>query len=550
MKREMSRPIVLSGFMGAGKSTVGARVARSAGLIFVDLDDEVSAAFACSIPDVFLRFGEPAFRAMEQRILRQAVSLPGRVVALGGGAVCAPQARELLRRSSTWIHLDVPLTELQRRVAAVGAAARPLWRDPDALAALFASRQDDYAAAPLRVDGSGPPDQVARAVQTLVGAAAPSSPREVAPMAPVTLDVALPGAAYTIRVGRQLDGVGAALAGIGQGPIALLTDWNVGPLHMDALVAELAAHGRPVVPLTLPAGEDHKRIRPVLDAVDRLLDAGWQRSAPVVALGGGVLGDMAGLAAALLLRGVPFVQVPTTLLAMVDSSVGGKVGVNHRSGKNLIGQFHQPALVWTDLAYLDTLPDRELRAGLGEVVKTALIGDVALFEALESDPGSYLARDPARLADAVLRCCRVKASIVAVDERERGRRAVLNLGHTVGHGLEQVCGYGHLRHGEAVAIGLVAAAEIGAAEGVGPADLPDRLRRLLAALGLPTRSPPVSISALASALKGDKKLKGDALTWILVTAIGEVGSYSAPIETLRGRLDTLVGRRVLEERGG
>lgn len=536
--------------MGAGKSTVGARLARSRGLVFVDLDEELEAAFARPIKDVFDTFGEPAFRAMEKRLLLQALSLPNRVVALGGGAVCDADSRDALRRRARWVHLDVSFPELERRIAASGALTRPLWREPARVRALYDARAGDYAHAPLRVDADGPPEQVTRAVAAVLDAV-PSPPPVPPPATPPTVvPVAVPGAAYDVVVGRALTGLGARIAGVGRGPVAVLTDWNVGPLHLEPLVQGIEAAGRSVVSLTLPAGEEHKTVRPVLDSVDRLLDAGWQRSAPVVALGGGVLGDMTGLVASLLLRGVPFIQVPTTLLAAVDSSVGGKVGVNHRTGKNLIGHFHQPTLVWTDLAYLDTLPDRELRAGLGEVVKTALIGDPELFARLEADPTAWLARDPAVLADGVARCCRVKAAIVAEDARERGRRAVLNLGHTVGHGLEAVCGYGTLRHGEAVAIGLVAAAELGVAEGITPADLPDRLRTLLTALGLPVKAPPVQIAPLVAAMERDKKLKGDALTWILISAIGEVDAKSTPITALPDQVDRLIERGVLEPSGG
>ncbi len=537
--------------MGAGKSTIGARVARSRGLVLVDLDEELEAACALPVPAIFERWGEPAFRAMEERLLLQAVSLPDRVVALGGGAVESAASRRVLRERATWIHLDVPFAELDRRVKASGGkAARPLWADLAAAHGLFEARRQHYAEAPLRVDAEGPAAQVTRSIDALLDALPAEASRPAPVVVPHRLQVQVPGADYPVVVGRGMEDGGASIAKVGVGPIAVLTDWNVGPLHQDQLVDGLRAEGRDVLPVTLPAGEDHKETRPVLDAVDRLLDHGWQRSAPVVALGGGVLGDMSGLVASLVLRGVPFVQVPTTLLAMVDSSVGGKVGVNHRQGKNLIGHFHQPALVWTDLAYLDTLPDRELRAGLGEVVKTALIGDPELFGRLEAAPEAYLARDPAALSDAVLRCCRVKAAIVADDERERGRRAVLNLGHTIGHGLEAACGYGHLRHGEAVAIGLVAAAEIGAAEGIGPPDLPARLRSLLARLGLPTAAPPVPIPALRDALMRDKKLKGDALTWILVSEIGEVLVSPSPIATLQERLDLLIERRVLTHTGG
>jgi shikimate kinase/3-dehydroquinate synthase len=526
-------PIALSGFMGAGKTTIGARLARSRGLVFVDLDEELAAAFACSLGDVFARDGEAAFREMEERLLWQALSLPDRVVALGGGAVLSERNRSALAARATWIHLEVPLRELERRVGA--APGRPLW--DDRVAERFAARAPLYGEAHYQVDG---------AIEHILDAS-PRTPVAPPPArAPVTETVAVPGASYDVVVGRGLhEEFGPRLSTIGAGPIALLTDWNVGPLHGDAALRRLRTGGRRVSIQTLPAGEEHKALPAVTKVVERLLDAGWQRRAPVVALGGGVLGDMAGLVAALLLRGVPFVQVPTTLLAMVDASVGGKVGVNHRRGKNLIGSFWQPALVWTDLAYLDTLPDRELRAGLAEVVKTALLGDTELFERLEREPRAYLSRDPDALMDAVLRCVRFKAGIVARDAREAGVRASLNLGHTVGHALEATAAPGILRHGEAVAIGLVAAVEVSRAEGLCDDALPDRLRGVLTGLGLPIAAPPLPRSGLVAAINGDKKLNDDDVLWILVETIAQPRLVMSPLADLDARLDTLERAGVL-----
>lgn len=540
------RPVALSGFMGAGKSTLGARIARSRGLGFVDLDAELEAAFGRPVAAVFAEEGEEAFRAMEARLLQQALALPDRVVALGGGAIVDAASREILKARATWVHLDVPLHELERRVSLQGET-RPLWGDAAEVARRFEERAPLYAEAPHRLDAEGRPGDVAlRLSQLLDSIDAPveppaprSSQRVVVPLDP----------SYEVVIGRTMEGLSAAIGGIGHGPIAVLSDWNVGPLHQDDVLGRLEATGRPLVPLTLPAGEENKQLAPVTDAVARLLDRGWQRGAPVVALGGGVLGDMAGLVAALLLRGVPFVQVPTTMLAMVDSAVGGKVGVNHRRKKNLIGQFHQPALVWADLAWLDTLPDRELRAGLAEVVKTALLGDEALLERLENEPGAYLARDPDALSDAVARCVRFKAQVVAEDEREAGRRAILNLGHTLGHAIEAAASPEQFRHGEAVAIGLVAAAELSEREIGADKGLADRIRALLTSLGLPIRAPRLPRSAILSAMRGDKKLKDGAVTWILMETIGRPRLVSCPVADLDARIDVLVDAGVLTEPG-
>jgi 3-dehydroquinate synthase len=332
---------------------------------------------------------------------------------------------------------------------------------------------------------------------------------------------------------------------VGEGPIALLTDWNVGPLHADGVAQLLAASGRRLERVVLPAGEERKRIGPVVDVVERLLDRGWQRSAPVVALGGGVLGDMAGLVAALTLRGVPFVQLPTTLLAMVDSSVGGKVGVDHRGGKNLIGAFHQPRAVVADLAFLRTLPERELRAGFGEVVKSALLGDPDLVDLLESRPEDAIGSDAQLLVEIVARCVAFKAEVVAEDALEAGRRKILNFGHTIGHALEAVTGFTTLRHGEAVAIGMVAAAHLSVDRLGAPAELPARIARLLESLGLPTIAPPVSFERLTDAMMGDKKRVGDEIAWVFLQDVGDPRIVPVSTRDLGDMLRLLADRGIL-----
>ncbi|HCP47662.1 MAG TPA: 3-dehydroquinate synthase [Deltaproteobacteria bacterium] len=548
------RPIAISGFMGAGKTTVGERLARKLGYTFVDLDREIEAAFACSVDAIFERFGEPAFRAMEERLLRQAVARANRVVALGGGAVCSPEARQHLRDRAVWVHLDVPFEELARRVQRDGAKARPLWSDVEVARRLFVRRQEVYEGAPWTVDGSADPVSVAAALEEVTreqvlgaGLAQSLVPQQVEP---TRFDVDIEGESYPVVVGRDLlSELAAEVASIGVGPIALLTDWNVGVLHGDAVEETLRATKRDVVRFTLPAGEAHKEMVPVLEAVDQLLNYGWQRQAPVVALGGGVLGDMGGLVASLTLRGVPVVQVPTTLMAMVDSGIGGKVGVNHRAGKNLIGTFHQPSLVWSDLAFLDTLDDRAYRSGLAEVVKVGLLGDLRLLELLETRATDVLDRDPQLLNELVLRSCRFKASVVEQDALESSSRRLLNLGHTVGHALESTLGYGHLLHGEAVAIGLVAAAELGAALGVTPESLSGRIRLILESLGLPNSGPPVARGPFGRALSGDKKLVGWGIQWVLLEDAGQPRLQELPLDDLERWLTILDGSGVVPLRG-
>ncbi len=536
--------------MGAGKTTIGERVARLLNCSFVDLDSEIERAFACPVEDIFAQHGEAAFRAMESRLLRQALSVCGRVVALGGGAVLAEENRERLRSMSTWVNLDVSLAAARSRLLD-SCDRRPMWGSALEVEELHASRQDFYAQAPHRVNSEAPLGEVAAAIEALAKAAdSPVTAAAVDELVARRLAVDIPGSAYEVVVGRQmLSQLAPELETISSGAVALLSDWNVAPLHGERVARALGSVGRDVLQVTLPAGEDRKAIRPVLEAVDQLLEYGWRRDGVVVALGGGVLGDMAGLVAALCLRGVPFVQLPTTLLAMVDSCVGGKVGVNHRSGKNLLGAFHQPSLVWSDLSFLDTLDDRQWRAGLAEVVKTALLGDEELLELLEAKPEAALCRDPELIVDIVWRCCRFKAGVVASDERDRGARRVLNFGHTVAHGLEAAGGFGHLLHGEAVAIGMVAALEIGIALGHTPVGLADRVRTLLARLGLPSAAPPMGLSTLRRAMERDKKLVESGIAWVLLEDVCQPREFVLPLADLDKSLEWLLSAGVLAARG-
>lgn len=331
-----------------------------------------------------------------------------------------------------------------------------------------------------------------------------------------TLTVQLGDRSYPIAVGAGLLGEADALASRLRGPDAVVvTNDVVGPLYLDA--ARRALGERLSAVHVLPDGEAHKQLDNIAAIIDTLVEAGANRDTTVVALGGGVVGDMAGFAAACYQRGVDFIQVPTTLLAQVDSSVGGKTGVNHARGKNLIGAFHQPTFVLIDLATLDTLPDRELAAGLAEVIKYGLLGDAAFFAWLGDNMDALRRRDTAALQYAVRRCCEMKAEIVAADEREAGRRALLNLGHTFGHAIESVAGYGEWLHGEAVAAGMMMAAR---ASGLAEPDI-ERIGALLSAAGLPVMPPPVGAARLREAMQLDKKVKDGRLRLVLLRAIGE-----------------------------
>ncbi|MDP2312506.1 MAG: 3-dehydroquinate synthase [Pseudomonadota bacterium] len=347
------------------------------------------------------------------------------------------------------------------------------------------------------------------------------------------IPVAVAGAAYDVVIAEDFGGLGAAMAaGRDSGRCVVVTNPVVGPLHAAALLHELRGAGWQPEVVELPDGEANKTLETWQALVQGILALRIDRHTPVVALGGGVTGDIAGFAAATALRGLPLVQVPTTLLAMVDSSVGGKTGVNAPQGKNLVGAFHQPALVWAALTTLRTLPDDELRCGFGEVVKHAVLQGEDALAACEALAPALVRRDASALARVVADSVRTKAAVVAEDPLENGRRAVLNLGHTLGHALEAVCGYGTLRHGEAVAIGLLGVTRYAAARGwLDTPDLPDRLLALSLALGLPTRVPAgVEPGALAAAVGFDKKRARGMLRLVVPSAPGRVDLRSIPVE--------------------
>ncbi|HEV7735141.1 MAG TPA: 3-dehydroquinate synthase [Candidatus Binatia bacterium] len=338
--------------------------------------------------------------------------------------------------------------------------------------------------------------------------------------------VALGERSYPIVVGEGvLSEIGPRLAGLGfRGRSAVVTGELVATLYLEPVLGSLRAAGFEPLVITIPDGEEHKNLAWLALIYDRLLEAGIERRTPLVALGGGVIGDLTGFAAATLLRGLPVVQVPTTLLAMVDAAIGGKTAVNHAVGKNLIGAFHQPRLVLADTGVLRTLPRRELLAGLAEVIKYGVIRDADLFADIETHLDDVLALDADALARVIGASCRHKAEVVARDEREEGtERATLNYGHTVGHAVEMLTEYRRLLHGEAVAIGMVAAARVSHGLGLCDASVVTRIEGVLRRAGLPTSIPDdLERPALALAMRSDKKSAGGKIRFVAVEAIGRV----------------------------
>lgn len=514
--------IMLTGFMGTGKTTVGRALAGRLGREFVDTDELIVARDGRSIDAIFRQDGEARFRQWERQIAAELAERRGLVIATGGGMMLDPANVAALGATGPVFCLAAGAATIHERLSA-GEESRPLLAGADAaarIASLLQQRAPAYARF-RAIDTDG--QETSDIVQAIVAALA-SGLRE-------TIPVRHPAGQYDVVVGEHLLERALDPAGV-RGAAAIITDSEVGPLHAARIQQPGSAiqSGDPALPvLTIPSGERHKHLDTVRALYDGLLEAGIGRDGTIIALGGGVTGDVAGFAAATYLRGVDFVLCPTTLLAMVDSSIGGKTGVDLPQGKNLVGAFKQPRLVLADIGTLATLPAVEFAAGLAEVAKHGLIADPVLWQRLAKEEWRI---DPRRLAgerllradlqSLVTRAIRVKRDVVEEDPFEAGRRAVLNLGHTFGHAIEQVSGYA-IRHGEAVAMGLAAAAHLSAALEECPPALPGEVEAVLAGLGLPARIPrSLDPAALYAAMGTDKKKQSGRLRFVLIRNVGEV----------------------------
>jgi 3-dehydroquinate synthase len=504
------RNLVLTGFMGTGKTAVGQAVAERLGRPFVDMDAVIEARAGRSIADIFAEQGVDAFRALEAELCRELSAQSDLVIATGGGALVDSTNRAVMAATGTLVCLCADVPTILERVGR--GETRPMLETADPRAdveRLLAARRPAYAMMPWQVETTG------RALEAVAG--------DVARLADVrALPVAYPGGTYPIYIGAAiLDYLGGALraAGVPEGArVAVVSNDVVGPLYAEPVTTALTRAGYESFVTLLPDGEAHKTPATVRGLYDQLLNGGLDRGGVVLALGGGVTGDIAGFAAATFMRGVRFVQVPTSLLAMTDASVGGKTGVDLPQGKNLVGAFKQPEMVFIDVDVLETLDEMELRSGMAEVIKHGIIADRTLFLALARrlQTGTFPVTP-----DLLARSIRVKINVVEEDPFEGGRRAVLNLGHTTAHALERLSDY-TLRHGEAVAIGTVVAARIAEALDRAEAGLADRIAGVLLAAGLPVRCPPQPAGAVLDAMRHDKKRRGGQLRWILPRDIGEV----------------------------
>jgi shikimate kinase/3-dehydroquinate synthase len=516
----MRRPLLLNGFMASGKTTLGRLVAARAGREFFDLDDAIERRAGQRVSEIFARGGEAAFRQLEAEVLDEVLAA-GRpaVVALGGGALLSRARRLRAIDTAVLVTLTASVDEAVRRNAAE-PGRRPLLDGTDArqrIESLLELRAPAYAECHATVDTTLESPEVA-------------AERVLDIWRRDGIGVAAGEHSYTVEIGSHIAESGLRSWAKQASRVLLVSDTNVAPLHAPALRRALGGDAE-VELIEIPAGEAHKTLATLESIWRRASAIGADRSTLFVGLGGGVVTDVAGFAAAGWMRGVPWIGIPTTLLAMVDASVGGKTAVDLGQAKNCVGAFWQPAHVFCDVAYSVTEPARG-NSALSEVVKTALIGDAALLDELEQKAERVLARDPEVVTELVRRCVRVKARVVGEDARERGFRAALNLGHTFGHALEAVAGFERLSHGEAISLGLVAALRLGERLGVTRRELTQRVVSLLERLALPTDLSKEPLEQAAALIGLDKKRRGSSVKFVLVRSPGDIVFRSLELREL------------------
>ena len=529
--------IFLTGFSGTGKSTIAMLVAKELGWEALDTDGMISETAGTSPAEIITSDGEERFRELESAAINEASAREKVVVATGGGVVISKENRRAMANGGLVVCLEASPKTILARLGKSAASGRPLLASDDPLeriTALKAQRQSLYALADRIVDTEGRDTATVAAAIAKIARAGdawcdchaergllPEEHDSPPPDGPIT--VRPESRAYDAIIGwGVLDRLGNLMREAGlSGKAFVVSDRDVLPRHGDRALISLREAGFEAAAFAIPAGEANKTLDVAATVYDWLVSQRAERGSAIVALGGGVVGDLAGFVAATYLRGVPLVHVPTSLLAMVDASIGGKTAVDHREGKNLIGAFYQPRLVLADVSVLKTLPKRALVEGCAEIIKHALILDPALLADLEARADDLLHLEPAFTVDIVRRNVAIKGSIVSEDERETGRRALLNYGHTVGHAIEAVSGYSDVHHGEAISVGMMAAAQIGSRIGVTPPELVERQRALIEQFGLPVRGPKLSADSVLEAMTLDKKVTDGVITWVLLESAGQ-----------------------------
>lgn len=572
----MSGSIFLVGLMGAGKTTIGRALAKKLNKRFVDSDHEIEARTGASIPVIFEIEGEESFRKREAEIIGELSALENIVLATGGGAILHAETRRVLKERGTVIYLRASINQILQRTGK--DKNRPLLQTADPrrkLEELSRQRDPYYREVADFIIETGRPniqyllqaiicqleltpkaslatmsetrtinsDQPSIATEHIaatqpanaVSFARPAMTTTTSPH--IALQVDLGERSYPISIGHGLLSSTELLTRhIPSKRAAIVTNDVVAPLYLAKVQKQLEDAGKQVTTIVLPDGEEEKTWVSLMKVFDVLLAEKCDRKTTMIALGGGVIGDLTGFAAASYMRGVPFVQIPTTLLSQVDSSVGGKTGINHPLGKNMIGAFYQPQAVIADTATLHTLPTRELSAGLAEVIKHGAIIDAAFFDWIEANMERLVDGDESALAYAIQRSCEIKADVVRQDEREGGLRAILNFGHTFGHAIESGLGYGQWLHGEAVGCGIVMAADLSQRLGYIDQRTKERLSAVVKAAGLPVQAPNLGHARWLELMKVDKKNEGGQIKFILIKPLGTPLITSVPqallLETL------------------
>ncbi|HYF83709.1 MAG TPA: 3-dehydroquinate synthase [Clostridia bacterium] len=524
--------IVLIGFMGTGKSTIGRVLAQLLGYEFIDVDTEIEKKEGQQIKEIFSQHGESYFRELESQVISDVSNRCKCVISTGGGVVLSPLNMEALRRNGKIICLKAKPEVILERVGKTGK--RPLLdvEDPcQAINRILDNRKGLYNG-DLSIDTSYmSPEDAAVRIKAFVSSEKQGS----------SFSMEFDNASCEVVSGSHL--IEDLHKYIGTfypaGKVLIVSNPTIYELWGSKLQAALEAYYT-LDWCLIPDGEEYKNIDSLAKIYDKAVEMKLTRDSLMIGFGGGVIGDMTGFAAATYMRGIPYIQIPTTLLSQTDSSIGGKTAINHRESKNLIGSFYQPRMVIADTSTLVTLSPRELRSGLAEVIKYGVIGDYEFFEYLENNIADILKLDSKFLSHIIQNCCKTKASVVQLDEKDTGIRMLLNYGHTIGHAIEAATEYTEFRHGEAVSLGMEGAAYIAVSMGLMKEDHRTRQSELLAKAGLPTCFPGMDIDKVLYLMNNDKKVEKGRIRFVLPKALGSAEIYdNIPADYVRNALKHL-----------
>lgn len=510
--------IFLIGFMGTGKSTTGRILANMSGYEFFDSDEEIEKKAGMTIKDIFSRQGESCFRKLESEVIEDLANRRGCVISTGGGVVLSGRNMEILKSNGTIISLKAKPEVILERIDKTGG--RPLLNVDDPCNAIYGilnAREGLYKGDLILDTSYMNPEETAVRINAFVSSKKQSSR--------FTIDFAS-GACEIVSGSHLIDYLDIFIDSVyPKGKILIISNPAVHGLWGSKLIGAL--EGRyPLDWCLIPDGEEYKNIESLLKIYDKAAEMKLERDSLIIGFGGGVIGDITGFAASTFMRGIPYIQIPTTLLSQSDSGIGGKTAINYKEGKNLIGSFYQPKMVIADSSLLVTLPLREFSSGLAEVIKYGIISDYEFFEYLENKMDKILHLDQEDMSYIIRKSCSIKASIVQQDEMDHGPRMLLNYGHTIGHAIEAATGYGLFRHGEAISLGMEGAAYIAAAVGIMKENYRSRQSKLLAGAGLPIRFPDMDIEKVFNLMKSDKKSQKGHIRFVLPKSPGDSAVFS------------------------